>query len=500
MNKWRKYASVSLAVCLIGLMPMQTLAAELVDGPNAGGESTETVTGVEPPSGSGSGTQPGTETGTQPGMAPGVQTDTENGTQVPPGVNNSAQPGGPAGGRTGTSSGASGQGTSGTSETSGPAGGNAGGLLSNVTKPEIAAEGAVLMDAATGTVLYEKNADKAYYPASITKLMTALLVIENCNLDDTVTFSATATTNLEAGAVSLNITEGDKLTVRQCLYALLLKSANEVANGLAEHVAGSNAAFAKMMNDKAKALGCTNTNFVNPHGLNNSNHYTTARDMALIARAAFQNETLRKIDTTLSYELPATQKAGARMITMGHKMMYSTDSRYYPGIIGGKTGYTSLAGNTLVTAVEKDGVRLIAVILKSKSTHYADTKALLDYGFAVMKGGTGPSDVSSVPSAGWVQDGAGWYYIKTDGSRASNEWQNIDQKYYWFDSDAYMAAGWRQFSNGAWYYFKSSGAMATNCWIENHNQWFYLGADGVMLTNTTTPDGYQVDGNGVWVE
>jgi len=212
--------------------------------------------------------------------------------------------------------------------------------------------------------------------------MTALLVLERCNLNDTVTFSASATTNLESGAVSLGISEGDQLTVEQALYGLLLKSANEIGNGLAEHVAGSVSAFADMMNARAKELGCKNTNFVNPHGLNNANHKTTPYDMALILRAALQYDTFRKIDTTLSYEFPAVKNAAARTITMGHKMMYPSDSRYYEGIIGGKTGYTSLAGNTLVTGAERNGVRLIAVVMKSKSTHYQDTKAMLDYGFA----------------------------------------------------------------------------------------------------------------------
>ena len=175
----------------------------------------------------------------------------------------------------------------------------------------IAAEGAALLNASTGKLLFSKNGDTKFYPASITKLMTALLVAENCNLDDTVTFSSTATTNLEAGAVSLNLVEGDKLTVRQCLYALLLKSANEVGNALAEHVAGSNAKFADMMNARAAALGCTNTHFTNPHGLNDNDHYTTPNDMALIAKAAFENGTVRTVASTLSYDLPATKKNAA---------------------------------------------------------------------------------------------------------------------------------------------------------------------------------------------
>lgn len=255
-----------------------------------------------------------------------------------------------------------------------------------VAVPEIASEGAVLINAATGQVLFGKNEDQQFYPASITKVMTALLTLEHCNLNDVVTFSASATTNLESGAVALGVSEGDQLTVEQCLYGLLLKSANEIGNGLAEHIAGSVSGFADMMNEKARALGCKNTHFVNPHGLNNAEHKTTPYDMALILRAALENETFRKIDTTTSYRFPAIKNAQERTITMGHKMLYASDERYYEGIIGGKTGYTSKAGNTLVTGAERNGVRLIAVVMKSKGTHYADTKALLDYGFAYLAG------------------------------------------------------------------------------------------------------------------
>ena len=392
---------------------------------------------------------------------------------------------------------------------------------SKIAEPTIQSEGAVVIDAATGTVLYGKNQNTRYYPASITKLMTALLVLENCQLGDTVTFSRTATENLESGAVSLKLTEGDKLTVEQCLYGLLLKSANEVANGLAEKVSGSVSGFADLMNQKAAALGCTGTHFVNPNGLNDSNHYTTPYDMALIARAAFQNDTLRKIDTTLSYKFPATKNAGERTITMGHKMMYSTDSRYYPGIIGGKTGYTSKAGNTLVTGAEKYGVRLIAVVMKSTSTHYADTKALLDYGFAKMAAGgnsgsqnnsqstniqgPGSSSDTAMPAVpaqkkGWNQDNTGWYYIKDDNTKASGEWLQFSDATYWIDSNGYMATGWRQYNNGAWYYFKSSGVMAKNTWVEDNSKWFYLGGEGYMLKDTIIDGRYRLNAEGVWIQ
>lgn len=325
---------------------------------------------------------------------------------------------------------------------------------STVSVPQISSEGAVLMDADTGALLYSKNSETKYYPASITKLMTALLVAERTNLSDTVTFSKSATTNLEAGAVTLNMTEGDKLTVEQSLYGLMLKSANDVANGLAEHVSGSVSSFAQLMNAKAKELGCTNTNFVNPNGLNNSNHYTTPHDMALIAKAAFQNSVVRNVCSTVSYQIPATKKAGARTVTMGHKMINSSDSRYYPGVVGGKTGYTSAAGNTLVTYAEKNGTRLIVVIMKSKSTHYDDTKALLDYGFALKGSG---SSVKASASSGWVQSGEQWFYYREDGT------------------------------------------MACNYWVKTNEKWYYLGSDGVMLKDTVTPDGYRLDKSGVWI-
>ena len=255
-------------------------------------------------------------------------------------------------------------------------------------KPEIAAQGAALYNASTGEFLYGKNENHQYYPASITKVMTALLVLENAGLDDVVTFTDSATKNLESGAVSLDVTTGDRIPVRDCLYGLLLKSANEVANGLAEHVAGSVPAFADKMNEKARALGCTATNFVNPNGLNNASHLTTPHDMALITAACFDNAAFREIEKSTTYHFPATlNRPDGTNITMGHKMISPASSQHYDGILGGKTGYTSKAGNTLVTCAERNGVRLVAVVMKSAGTHYTDTRKLLNYGFEIAGAG-----------------------------------------------------------------------------------------------------------------
>lgn len=246
----------------------------------------------------------------------------------------------------------------------------------------IQAEGGVVMDADTGTVLFGKNMHNSYYPASITKILTALIVIERCDLDEMVTFSHNAVYNVETGSSSAGLDEGDVLSVRDCLYALLLKSANEAANALAEHVAGTTEAFAELMNTRAAALGCQNSHFANPSGLNNPDHYTSAYDMALIGRAALQNSTFMEIDSSLYYTLPPTRnnKEGLT-IYPGHKMIKKNMPEYYSGALGGKTGYTSLAGNTLVTFARRGDTTLVAVVLNGHATHYSDTKTMLNFGF-----------------------------------------------------------------------------------------------------------------------
>ncbi len=250
----------------------------------------------------------------------------------------------------------------------------------------IAADGGILIDADSGCVIYGKNIHQRYYPASITKILTALIVIERCNLDDTLTFSHTAVHQVESGSTSAGYDTGDQITVRQALYAMLLKSANEVANALAEHCAGSIEAFAELMNEKAASLGCQNSHFVNPSGLNDENHYTTAYDFSLISKAAFENPSFVEFDSTTYYELPRNAaNPDPFTVYCGHKMLKKSSGQYYAGIIGGKTGYTMLAGNTLVTCAERDGLRLISVVLNGHQTHYDDTRTLLDFGFSAFK-------------------------------------------------------------------------------------------------------------------
>lgn len=252
--------------------------------------------------------------------------------------------------------------------------------------PSIYASSAVVIEASTGTVLYDKNMNEKMYPASITKILTALLTIENAALDETVTYSHDAVFSIEKGSSHIAINPNEELSVEHSLYGLILASANEVANGLAEHVSGSKEAFAELMNDRAKQLGAYNSNFTNPSGLHDENHYTTSYDMAMISRAVVDNETFLKINSTSSYMIPPTNlQPESRPINTGHKLLLN-GSNHYDGCFGGKTGYTQLAGSTLVTFAERNGITLISVVMNSNSANvFTDTRLLLDYGFNNFK-------------------------------------------------------------------------------------------------------------------
>ncbi len=256
----------------------------------------------------------------------------------------------------------------------------------------IQAEGGIVIDADTGTVLFGQNIHKSYYPASITKLLTALIVLENCDdLDETVEYTSHALLSVESGSGNkLSLQTGDTLSVRDSLYGLLLVSANQCANGLAEHVAGSMPAFVDMMNAKLVELGLSESHFENPSGLNGSTQTVTPYDMAMIARAAFDNPDLLKISSTLSYHIGPTQAyPNGQTVRHEHRLLYTTDptSQFYcPEAIAGKTGYLIAAGNTLVTYGEKDGRRCVSVVLKGTTRQYfLDGKTLLQFGLNNFK-------------------------------------------------------------------------------------------------------------------
>ena len=266
--------------------------------------------------------------------------------------------------------------------------------------PSITCESAILIDADTGSILYEKDSHRKCYPASTTKILTGLLTIENCNLSDTMTFSRNAANSINPYEdANLSMKAGEQITVEQALYALLLYSANEVAYALGEQVAGSIDAFVDMMNNKAKELGAINTHFANASGLYNPNHYTTAYDMAMIAKGCYNNASFVNIDSTASsYTIPATNMTAQRTIKHRHKMLKGREF-YYEYCKGGKTGFTDESLYTLVTFAEKDGMRLICVVFRSPddTTRYTDTRTLFDWGFNnFKKSTTSDSQISSL--------------------------------------------------------------------------------------------------------
>ena len=247
--------------------------------------------------------------------------------------------------------------------------------------PSIEGQSAVLMDAVTDTVLYSKNPDDRLYPASITKIMTALLACENLDMNDTITMSQEAAYGIEAGSSTIYAETGEVFTVEQALMALMLESANEMALAIAEKTSGSVKKFVELMNQRAAQLGCKNTHFNNPNGLPDETHYTTASDMMKIAKAAWYNPEFRKFVTTQTYEIPPTNKQSETRYLLNHHRMMSGQSYAYDGVLGGKTGYTNVAGNTLVTYVKRGNSILIAVVLNSTNGAFPDTTSLLDYGF-----------------------------------------------------------------------------------------------------------------------
>lgn len=258
--------------------------------------------------------------------------------------------------------------------------------------PSVLSESAVLIDANSGTILAQKNADKKMYPASLTKIMTAILAIEMGELTDVITVDDDTPHEIYGSHIALE--EGEILTLKDLLHALMLPSANDAASTIAKHYGGSLDGFVKLMNQKAKDLGAFNTNFNNPHGLHDLNHYSTAADMALITQYAMKNETFKKIVATTKYEIQTTNKKDEpRYFTTLNKLLFNTGynqilvdgvyiSPYYEYATGAKTGYTPEAGNCLVATATKDGTELIAVTMKGISLEmYQDVHNLFNYGF-----------------------------------------------------------------------------------------------------------------------
>lgn len=253
--------------------------------------------------------------------------------------------------------------------------------------PGIYGDAGIVMDAETGAVLYGKNIDQQEYPASITKLLTALLAFEHCDMTEDVVITAESLTCLGDGYASIGLKEGNVISMEQALYAMLLASSNEVAYAVGETVAKTQGEdyqwFIDEMNRKVEELGGTNSHFVNTNGVHEDDHYTCARDMALIAKELFDYPEFFTICQTSNYTIPASATTEEHIFQQKHEMLVPGYSDYYEYAVGGKTGYTTEANNTLVTMADNGDMKLVCVTLKVFPGHvYSDTKALLDYGFS----------------------------------------------------------------------------------------------------------------------
>lgn len=246
--------------------------------------------------------------------------------------------------------------------------------------PVVSAQSAILMELDTGVILYEKNIHARQYPASTTKILTTLIASERCAMSETVTFSHDAVFGIPVGSNHVAMNEGDTLTMEQCLQAILIRSANEVSYAVAEHIGGTWDGFADIMNARAEELGCVDSHFVNPNGLPDPDHYTSAYDLAQIGRAFFSNDMLCQITLTPYLRL---SKSNGDLVDANQMELLPGKKYAYEYLVGCKTGYTNDARNSLVSCAEKDGMKLVCVVLKDESPcHYEDTIALFNYGFS----------------------------------------------------------------------------------------------------------------------
>ena len=250
--------------------------------------------------------------------------------------------------------------------------------------PEITSASAVVMEDSSNTVLYAKDMDTALSPAGAVKIMTCLLALENSQLTDQVTMTETGVSGVTDGGAHISSQLGEVFTMEQCLYAIMLASANDIALQVAEQIGGSVDAFVQKMNDRAQELGCTNTVFTNPTGLPDDNQHTTAHDLALIMKAAISNDSFRTISGATSYTIPATNvSGGARNLTSSFSMTTPTSATYYQGCIGGRESTTTASGSVLVTAAERNSTTLICVVMNGATGQTANEAiTLMDYGFA----------------------------------------------------------------------------------------------------------------------
>ena len=420
-------------------------------------------------------------------------------------------------------------------------------------KPSVTAPGALVVNATTRQIYFSRGGLNPFHPAALTTLVTASLLLSYKRLDDVLAVSATAVTGLESGASTAGLRAGDVITVRDALGAMFVRSCCDVANVVAENVAGSIPSFVALMNQTVKNWGCVATNFTNPTGLNNDAQITNTYDAAIIMDKVSSDPTLKLMLQQSAYTLPATAHRAAKALTTTNQLLINGNKNYYAGITS-KMGYTSKAKYTVASEIDYNGQRLIAVVLQANGSQFTDSTKLLNYAkvasleagaagaryntvlnvagnvstqamaatnmaataavynaptsAATSAAGSGTNSllVSTGDTAGtWQRDAKGWFFLKANGQSAANEWIKQGGKVYCVDSTGYMITGWRQMSNGAMYYFDpNSGELRHNTWVNVSTGAYYLQADGTLAKadkgttkNIVTSVGtYTIDENG----
>lgn len=397
----------------------------------------------------------------------------------------------------------------------------------NAAKPTINSDGAILVNATTKEVYYSKNPFTAYNPAGIANLMTAYLLVSSKQLTDVLMVTPEAVNGLESGAARAGLRAGDTITVADALGAMFVKSCCDVSNTVAINVAGSIPNFVALMNNTAVSMGCIATHFANPTGLNDVTQVTNPYDMAVIMDYVSNNPTLKQYLTITMYQLPATAHRRALMLYSKNTLLSPGSSTHYSGISASRLGYTSKALYTMASELDYNGNKLIAVVMRSNGTQFADTTKLLNFGKTslferVSAGGAvaaaqaqanqtqmqlgnsstlqqslannGLSTNVSTANVGaataansqgggtWLQNNGRWYYVNAAGQIVRSQWLNDKGKNYYLDSSGFMVTGWQTFSNGNTYYFDPvNGDLKTNTWVNLSDGSYYLQSDGTLV-------------------
>ncbi|MBO6119768.1 MAG: hypothetical protein J6P02_04820 [Lachnospiraceae bacterium] len=414
-------------------------------------------------------------------------------------------------------------------------------------KPNIVAPGALVVNATTRQIYFSKGGLNPFNPASLANLVTASILLTYKKLDDVLVVSNTAVTGLESGATTAGLKAGDVIVVRDAIGAMFVRSCCDVANVVAENVAGNTANFVNIMNQTVRNWGCVATNFTNPTGLNNPAQVTNTYDMAIIMDKVTSDPVLKLMLQQQTYTLPSTMHRGAKTLNTTNQLLIRGNKNYYTGIASSRMGYTSKAKYTIASAIDYNGQKLIAIVLKANGSQFTDSTKLLNFAkvasLEAMASGNmlnvaGNVSAQNIASANisastgfinqnpvantsltsnsilattgdtagtWQKDAKGWFFIKSNGQSAANEWIKQNGKMYCVDSAGYMITGWRQMSNGAMYYFDpTSGELRHNTWINVSTGAYYLQADGTLAKankgttkNITTSVGtYTIDENG----